>query len=64
MSTIADPIFVQAEVAYRRERLLAGTGGLGTGRAAAGRHHAARVRAALRTVRTGHRHARTSPRPA
>ncbi len=63
MSTIADPIFVQAEVAYRRERLLAGTG-TGTGRAAAGRHHAGRVRAALRTVRTGHRHASTSPRPA
>ena len=63
MSTIADPIFVQAEVAYRRERMLAGAGA-GTGRAAAGRHHAGRVREALRTVRTGHRHARTSPRPA
>ncbi|GAB3445989.1 hypothetical protein GCM10027517_27660 [Phycicoccus ginsengisoli] len=61
MSTIADPIFVQAEVAYRRERMLAGTV---AGRAAGGRHHAGLVREALRTVRTGHRRARTSPRPA
>lgn len=61
MSITADPIFVRAEVAYRRERLLAGTG---AGRSVTGRHHAGRVRAALRSVRTPHRHARTSPRPA
>lgn len=61
MSTIADPMFVQAEVAYRRERLLVG---VGAGREAGGRHHAGRVREALRGVRAGHRHGRTSPRPA
>lgn len=63
MSTIADPMFVQAEVAYRRERLLVGAG-VSAGREAGGRHHAGRVREALRGVRGGHRHGRTSPRPA
>ena len=65
MSTTADPIFLQAEIAYRREQLLVGAGaGAANGRAATGRHHAGRVREALRGVRAGRRHARTSPRPA
>jgi hypothetical protein len=64
MSISADPIFVQAEVAYRRETLAAGFGGAGRATRAAGRHHAGRVREALRGVRAGHRHGRTTPRPA
>ena len=62
MSTTADPIFLQAEIAYRRESMLAGTGA--SAHSAAGRHHAGRIREALRGVRAGHRHGRTSPRPA
>ncbi|MFC8500862.1 hypothetical protein ACFUC1_00780 [Pedococcus sp. NPDC057267] len=61
MSTTADPIFLQAEIAYRRESMMAGAGAR---RAASGRHHAGRVREVLRGVRAGHRHGRTTPRPA
>jgi hypothetical protein len=61
MSISADPIFVQAEVAYRREALAA-AGLPSVGRSS--RHHAGLVRLALRGVRQGHRHGRRTPRPA
>jgi hypothetical protein len=55
MSISADPIFVQAEVAYRRESMQAA--GLPPVEHAP-RHHASRIRLALRGVRAGTRHAR------
>jgi hypothetical protein len=61
MSISADPIFVQAEVAYRRESLAA-AGLPSVGRSS--RHHASRVRHALRGLRPHHRHGRRAPRPA
>jgi hypothetical protein len=61
MSIIADPLFVQAEVAYRRESLAAGLPRVGS----SPRHHASRVRWALNAPsRFTHRHGRHTPRPA
>jgi len=61
MSISADPIFVQAEVAYRREALAA-AGGPTVVRPP--RHHPSRLRLALRGARAHHRHGRHTPRPA
>ncbi len=61
MSITSDPLFVQAEVAYRRESLAAGLPRVGT----SPRHHASRVRRVLTAPsRFSHRHGRHAPRPA
>jgi hypothetical protein len=55
MSLTADPMFVAAEVQWRRDRLSVGF----PSAARSPRHHGAGVRAALAAVTHPHRHGRT-----
>lgn len=61
MSISSDPLFIQAEVAYRREAFAAGLPTVGRSSG----HHASRVRRALTAPRRfTHRHGHHTPRPA